>query len=261
MPEAERVIPGCPARAHRYRAGIHLGCGGGMSRYAPRVRAAGALALSQTPGSTARFKCRCRSIPSRACSPIPPEDMQQVSTRRRCRSSTAPVGSIRIEESCIFRSRRPCRRSRGRALPDGPTGDGASAMKRLLVALASCLRRVLPPVSAQRAPPPDPTLYSFQERPGAQLPARSMFLRFGRSRGALERAFPRSAADCGTRLFSLLEFVRRRALELVQRAGRREARGRPRLRACGLEHRPSRDERRGASGQDGGSRGVRTPGG
>ena len=77
MPEAERAHPRCAARAERYRAGIHLGCGGAMPGHAPRVRAAGAVALSHLLARPHASRCRCRSIRSRGCSPIPQQDMQR----------------------------------------------------------------------------------------------------------------------------------------------------------------------------------------
>ena len=76
MPEAERVIPDARHEPTDIGPGIHLGRGGAVPGYAPRVRAPGALALSHRPGSIARFRCRFRSIPSRGFSPIPQEDLQ-----------------------------------------------------------------------------------------------------------------------------------------------------------------------------------------
>lgn len=48
-------------------------------------------------------------------------------------------------------------------------------MNGLIVALAFALALGLPPVS-HAAPPPDLTPYSFHERPGAELPTRSVYL-------------------------------------------------------------------------------------
>ena len=241
-------------------AGVHLGrrrrcawarcsrarswCSGSIPLQARPHAPDAASALSRTAAAARSRKRTCNA-----------------SMRRRCRSSTARAGSIRTAGSCTFRSRRPCSEIAQEGIAGWPAAREAPHEAVLWVVAPPRRSGCRTLVGAVRPRHPTPICIPFTNDRALELPTQPVF---SDSDGRTVRL---SELSQGLPLIVVLAYFHCSSLCGVVRSSlfnalrRREARGRPRLRARGLEYRPSRDERRGARGEVCRSGGVRTLGG